>query len=66
MYELVQVSEKCYYINCPVKIGVYSLGELCGMVTDCLRKVTNEMYWTMQIGKDYKHWLETGGGDENM
>lgn len=23
MYELVQVSEKCYYINCPTKIGVY-------------------------------------------
>ena len=23
MYELLQVSEKCYYINCPAKIGVY-------------------------------------------
>ena len=23
MYELVQVSKKCYYINCPAKIGVY-------------------------------------------
>ncbi len=23
MYELVQVSGKCYYINCPAKIGVY-------------------------------------------
>ena len=23
MYELVQVSEKCWYINCPAKIGVY-------------------------------------------
>ena len=23
MYELVQVSDKCYYINCPAKIGVY-------------------------------------------
>ncbi len=23
MYELVQISEKCYYINCPAKIGVY-------------------------------------------
>lgn len=26
MYELVQVSDRCYYINCPAKIGVY-LGE---------------------------------------
>lgn len=24
MYELEQVSEKCYYINCPAKIGVYA------------------------------------------
>ena len=23
MYELVQVSENCYYINCPAKMGVY-------------------------------------------
>ena len=23
MYELVQVSEKCYYINCPAKIGIH-------------------------------------------
>ncbi len=23
MYALVQVSEKCYCINCPAKIGVY-------------------------------------------
>ena len=23
MYELVQISERCYYINCPAKIGVY-------------------------------------------
>lgn len=23
MYELVQVSDQCYYINCPAKIGVY-------------------------------------------
>ncbi len=24
MYELVQISEKCYYINCLTKIGVYA------------------------------------------
>ena len=23
MYKLIQVSEQCYYINCPAKIGVY-------------------------------------------
>jgi len=26
MYELIQVSESCYYINCPAKIGVYHAG----------------------------------------
>jgi len=25
MYELVPVSERCYYINCPAKMGVYLL-----------------------------------------
>lgn len=24
IYELVQVSERCYYINCPAKMGVYA------------------------------------------
>lgn len=23
MYELVQISDRCYYINCPAKIGIY-------------------------------------------
>lgn len=27
MYELVQVSPQCYYINCPAKVGVYLAGE---------------------------------------
>lgn len=27
MYELIQVSESCYYINCPAKIGIYHAGD---------------------------------------
>ena len=27
MYELVKVSGKCLYINCPARIGVYLAGE---------------------------------------
>lgn len=27
MYELVQISKSCYYINCPAKIGVYHAGD---------------------------------------
>lgn len=38
----------------------YSLEELYGMVTDCLGWMPAEMYLTMQKGKKYKHWLETG------
>lgn len=26
MYELIQISERCYYIDCPAKIGVYLAG----------------------------------------
>ncbi|MEW9078343.1 hypothetical protein [Terrisporobacter glycolicus] len=27
MYELVQVGENTYYINCPVKIGIYKISD---------------------------------------
>ena len=27
MFELNQISEKCYYINCPAKIGIYKANE---------------------------------------
>ncbi|MCI8659811.1 MAG: MBL fold metallo-hydrolase [Lachnospiraceae bacterium] len=27
MYELVQISERCYYINCPARIGVYAVDD---------------------------------------
>ena len=27
MYELIQVSDCCFYINCPAKIGVVKIGE---------------------------------------
>ena len=38
----------------------YSLEELYGMVTKCLEQMAAEMCRTMQRGKEYKHWLETG------
>lgn len=38
----------------------YSLKELYGMATKCLEQMAVEMYRTMQRGKEYKHWLETG------
>ena len=27
MYELISVSEKCYYINCPSKIGIVKISD---------------------------------------
>ncbi|MDE5671501.1 MAG: MBL fold metallo-hydrolase [Eubacterium sp.] len=27
MFELIKISEKCYYINCPAKIGIYKQSE---------------------------------------
>lgn len=38
----------------------YSLEELYGMVTKCLGRMAAEMCRTVQRGKKYKHWLETG------
>lgn len=38
----------------------YSLEELYGMVTKCLGQTAKEMGRTMQRGKKYKDWLETG------
>lgn len=34
MYELIQVSERCYYINCPAKIGVYLADKDCVYLID--------------------------------
>jgi hypothetical protein len=38
----------------------YSLEELYGMVTKCLGQMVEEMRQTVQRGKWYKRWLETG------
>ena len=57
MYELIQVSEKCYYINCPAKIGVYLAGENQVYLVDSgsdkeagrkVRQVLDRSGWTLK------------------
>ncbi len=44
MYELAQIAEHSYYINCPAKIGLYLAGNSevywmdSGRVRDCRKK----------------------------
>jgi glyoxylase-like metal-dependent hydrolase (beta-lactamase superfamily II) len=58
MYELVPVGEKTYYIDCPVKMGIYRFGEreVClidsGGDKDAGKKVQNildEQGWTLKL-----------------
>ena len=57
MYELVQVSEKCYYINCPAKIGVYVADSANVYLIDSgndkdagrkVRKILSENGWNLK------------------
>ena len=54
MYELKQISEKCYYINCPAKIGVYVSDKAHAYLIDSgndknagkkVRKILDENGW---------------------
>lgn len=57
MFELNQVSEKCYYINCPAKIGVYKANQSDVYLIDSgndkdagrkVRKILNENGWNLK------------------
>ena len=58
MYELIQVGDKTYYINCPSKIGIYKLNnnDIClidsGNDKDAGRKINkilNENNWNLKM-----------------
>ena len=34
MYELVKVTDRCYYIDCPSKIGIYKISDSCVALID--------------------------------
>ena len=57
MYELHQVGEKSYYIDCPAKIGIYILGNNNAYLIDSgndkdagkkIRKILDEHGWTLR------------------
>ncbi len=56
MYELNQVGEKSYYINCPAKIGIYLAGNTDVYLIDSgndkeagkkVRKILDEKGWNL-------------------
>lgn len=58
MYELIQVSEKCYYIQCPAKIGLVKLNETEVCLIDSgndkeagkkVRKILDANGWTLKM-----------------
>ncbi|MDE6385149.1 MAG: MBL fold metallo-hydrolase [Eubacterium sp.] len=57
MYELNQISEKCYYINCPAKIGIYKTNNTEVYLIDSgndkeagrrVRKILDENGWKLK------------------
>lgn len=57
MYELTRISDKCYYINCPAKIGVYKQSENEVYLIDSgndkeagrkVRKILDENNWKLK------------------
>ena len=57
MYELIKISDKCYYINCPAKIGIYQQTENEVYIIDSgndkeagrkVRKILDENGWKLK------------------
>lgn len=71
MYELIQVSDSCYYINCPAKIGIYAADGKNVYLIDSgndkaagkkVRKILDEHGWRLQgILNTHSHADHIGG-----
>ena len=71
MYELIQVGEKSYYINCPAKIGIYRQNETDVYLIDSgndkdagkkVRRILEEQGWTLKgIMNTHSHADHVGG-----
>lgn len=71
MYELIQVGEKSYYINCPAKIGIYRQTETEVYLIDSgndkdagkkVRRILEEKGWTLKgIMNTHSHADHVGG-----
>jgi len=71
MYELIQVGEKSYYVNCPAKIGIYRQSETEVFLIDSgndkdagkkVRRILEEKGWTLKgIMNTHSHADHVGG-----
>ncbi len=71
MYELIQVTENCYYIQCPSKIGIVRLNKNDVMLIDSgndkdtakkIRRITDSMGWNIKmIINTHSHADHIGG-----
>ena len=65
MYELIQVSEDCFYINCPAKIGIVKTGEKDVCLIDSgndkdagkkVKKILDAQGWTLKA-MNWIYWI---------
>ena len=71
MYELIQVSESCYYIDCPSKIGIVKINDVDVCLIDSgndkdtgkkIRKILDANGWTLKmILNTHSHGDHIGG-----
>ena len=62
MYELVQVSEKCYYINCPAKIGVYVADRILSICKEqvCFEHILQEVFKGYGLTMNFEQYVLVG------
>jgi len=71
MYELIQITENCYYVNSPVKVGVVKVGPDEVVLIDSgndkdagkkIKRILDENGWTLRaIYNTHSHADHTGG-----
>ncbi len=64
MYELVQVSEKCYYINCLAKIGVYVADRILSICKEpmCFERILQEVFKGYGLSMNFEQYAAVAEG----
>ena len=75
MYELIQVSPRCYYIQCPAKIGLVKLSETEVCLIDSgndkdagkkVRKILDANGWTLRMSLNTHSHADHVGGNKYL